>query len=612
MKLVKKLKSIISAKLTNGVFISVILCSFNAFALSSLGEKVINVEEYGITKDDKSDSTLKIIRLIEQAKKNDAVKIIFPKGRYDFYPTRAKEQYLFVSNNDEGLKRVAFPLNESKGLEIDGQGSEFIFHGFMNPFVVQNSKNISFKNFSIDYERPFHQEGKILAVGKGYMDLHFSEQFPYEITPAGILSFIGIRELPPGYPVFERLERRKDVEKKYGYQSLLEYNAERRETEYMAPDIWVGNALPAEHIEGKGNVRIKHPKLQGKVGNIMTFAPNRRDYAGFILTSSQDVVFDNVTIHHSGAMGILAENCHNVTVQNSAVTPSKDRYISTTADATHFVNCTGKISLINNLFENQKDDATNIHGIYAMADYIVDDKTVDIRLQHPHQFGYEFIKAGGTLELVHGESMMTYGLNKVASFERLSKEITRVTFENVIDERFEVGDSVAEVRDYPEVLIKGNTIRRNRARGMLLNCRGKTIVEDNYFRSPGAAILFEGDAVFWFEQGGVSNAIIRNNTFDNSNFGVWGKAVIDVAAGITEEYRDKVRYNKNILIENNIFNVYDKGLILNLFSVDGLTFKNNKINKTSEYPERKIEKEFFNVQYSDNVIIEDNNKFTGF
>ncbi|MDU0354765.1 right-handed parallel beta-helix repeat-containing protein [Paraglaciecola aquimarina] len=344
----------------------------------------------------------------------------------------------------------------------------------------------------------------------------------------------------------------------------------------------------------------------------MTFAPARRDYVGFTVTSSQDVIFDNVTIHHAGGMGILGENCHNVTIQNSAVTPSGNRYISTTADATHFVNCTGEINLVNNLFENQKDDATNIHGIYAMVDALIDDKTIEVRVQHPHQYGYQFIDKGDTLELVQGPSMITYGLNKVAGVEQISKEITRVVFEKVLDQRFKVGDSVAEIRDYPDVLIKGNTIRRNRARGMLLNCRGKTIVEDNYFHSPGAAILFEGDANFWFEQGGVSDVVIRNNTFDNSVFGVWGNSVLDVAAGISKEYQDTARYNKNILVEGNTFNVYDKGLILDLFSVDGLIFRKNKIVKTNAYPERKIEKEFFNVQYSDNVVIEDNNQFIGF
>ncbi|MDU0355584.1 hypothetical protein RS130_18270 [Paraglaciecola aquimarina] len=158
---------------------------------------VLNVADYGISKDDKSDSTYAVVKLIEKAKQSKATKIVFPKGRYDFYPTRAQEHYLYVSNNDEGLKRVGFPFDGIENIEIDGQGSEFVFHGFMNPFLVKDSKHVSFRNFSVDFERPFHQEGKILAVGEGFMDLQMGEEFPYKITRGGILEFVGIRELPP-------------------------------------------------------------------------------------------------------------------------------------------------------------------------------------------------------------------------------------------------------------------------------------------------------------------------------------------------------------------------------------------------------------------------------
>lgn len=42
--------------------------------------------------------------------------------------------------------------------------------------------------------------------------------------------------------------------------------------------------------------------------------------------------------------------------------------ISITADATHYVNCGGYIRMIDCTFENQKDDATNIHGLYMAVE----------------------------------------------------------------------------------------------------------------------------------------------------------------------------------------------------------------------------------------------------
>lgn len=576
--------------------------------------KTIDVSKHGIVKDDFSDSTRALLKVLELAKATGTKKIVFPTGRYDFYPARAVEKIVYISNNDPGIKRIIFPLYDFHDLEIDGNGSQFIFHGTVNPFVIDQSKNIKLTNFSFDFSRPFHSEGVILATDKGSMDLHIPEAFPYEINSSGILRFLSDGVDPPYYAAKPSIDRRKmkDLESAYYYKRLLEFDSEKRETVYQQKDIHTGNALPAKKLPGNRNIRIFHPKLKGNVGNVIVFQATYRRHPGIVISDSAEVDIDGVTIHHAGGMGVLAQRTHNITVQNSQVTPSEGRMVSTTADATHFVNCTGKIQLLNNVFENQKDDATNIHGIYVMVDRILDEKTLEVRLQHPQQYGFDFIDTGDILEFVHAPSLITYSTAKVASSQRISKEITRVVFETPLPDKTRVGDSIAEVRDYPEVIIRGNTIRRNRARGMLLNCRGKTVVEDNYFHSPGTALLFEGDASYWYEQGGVNDLVVRNNTFDNSHYTDWGSAVIAVAAGIDDEYKKSARYNKNILVENNLFRVFDRGPILDLFSVENFRFRNNTIEKTDAYPERAGRNKFFEVNHSDNVVIEDNNKFIGF
>jgi hypothetical protein len=97
--------------------------------------------------------------------------------------------------------------------------------------------------------------------------------------------------------------------------------------------------------------------------------------------------------------------------------------------------------------------------------------------------------------------------------------------------------------------------------------------------------------------------VIRNNTFDNCVFGVWGKAVIDVKAGIRED-KETSRYNKNMLIEDNIFRMYDGGLLLNAYCVDGLIWRSNKVEQTTAYRKRKNALERFEVNFCDNVEIE--------
>ena len=102
------------------------------------------------------------------------------------------------------------------------------------------------------------------------------------------------------------------------------------------------------------------------------------------------------------------------------------------------------------------------------------------------------------------------------------------------------------------------------------------LIEDNVFRTPGTALLLEGDGRYWFEQAGVRDVVIRHNTFDNCNFGVWNRGTIGCGSGIEREYYDRSFYNRNLLIENNKFLIH-RAPVLYLYSVDGIIFRGNTI-----------------------------------
>lgn len=558
----------------------------------------IKVADFGAFPDDGEDDTRSIQRALEECRKHELSRISFESGQYDFHPLLAGERYLFVSNNDEGLKRIAFDLREMDNITVDGQGASLMFHGFINPFVIEQSTHVNLENFSVDFSRPFHSEAIILDVEKDYMDVEFLAGFPFFIR-RGMLYFKGFEDEAQQMTSVTKM----DV---YGSSHMLEYHTEKRETAFMVRDYYFvrgGGAYPATYLEGR-KVRINVPDLKGTVGNTMVFGPNHRDHPGFVISDSKEVAFENVTIHHAGGMGILGQRSHNITVNNCSVTPSNGRINSVTADATHFVNCTGKIELTNNLFENQKDDATNIHGIYQRIIEVTGEKSAIVRLMHNQQMGFDYLKPGVEVEFVRGQSLLTFATREVQSAKWINKECVEVTFTTPLPGNLKENDTIAEIRDYPHIIIANNIIRNNRARGMLLNGRGRTVVEDNYFHAPGAAILFEGDAFFWFEQGGVDNCIIRNNIFDNCMFGVWGKAVIDVKAGIRED-RAESRYNRNILIEENTFRIFDDVTLLHAYCVDGLVWQNNTIEKTAAYPDRGREAERFIVEHSDGIFIDE-------
>lgn len=571
---------------------------FIADGMAQAKEKVVDITAYGAKSGDGSDTIPALKAALEQCRKSGVHKLVFPKGKYDFRPDRAEEMYMFVSNNDEGLKRIAFQLTGMKNLEIDGQGSEFIFHGFICPFVLDHSKNITIKNLSIDFVRTFHSEAKILAFQEDGVDLEISEAFPYDVRNGMLVFTDGKKDNDPQTTV-------KSREVIYPYGSLLEFDSAKRETAFQAHDYWAGSGLPAKRLSDR-QIRLLMPKVKGTPGNILIFGAANRDVPGFTISDSSDTKLSGINLYHCGGMGVIAQRSSNIELDKVNVTPAPNsgRIVSITADATHFVNCTGKITMSNCLFENQKDDATNIHGIYVRVIKLLAPNEIEVKLVHPQQYGFDFIKAGIKLELVHGPSMITYGEAVVKSVNRLNKEYTRVIFKTDLPKEMVEGDAVAAAGDYPEVSINHCIIRSNRARGILLGSRAKMMIEDNVFHVPGAAILFEGDARFWYEQAGVRDCVIRSNTFDNCNFGVWGNSCIQVGSGIEKSCRATSRYNRNIVIEDNIFRIFDPR-ILNLYSVDGLTFRNNRIEKSTAYPEQNKDARAFDITDSNNVKIEE-------
>ena len=128
---------------------------------------------------------------------------------------------------------------------------------------------------------------------------------------------------------------------------------------------------------------------------------------------------------------------------------------------------------------------------------------------------------------------------------------------------------------YPEVLFRNNEGGRNRARGLLLTSAGKTVIENNRLDCEGAVIKISGDMNNWFESGGTSCIIIRNNTMKRHNQKVWGKAIIDIDPEMAE-LEENYYYHKHIVIENNTIETGDRPVFYGQ-SVEHLELKDNLI-----------------------------------
>ena len=572
-------------KITRLFVLTVLAC---VFASCASAPKTVYLADYLKEGQAEKDAMPAIREALAACRETNATKLVLPEGTLRIWPELAYEKYQFISNNTESIKRIAFDLEGMDNFTVEGQNTLLLFTGFVSPFSLEGCKNVTIKDLSVDYTRTFHSEGIIEATGKGYLDIRFPEDYRCNITN-GCLYFTDENRIT------------------YEFSNLLEFDTEKKEPAFLVCDYWLSKrTIQAEKLENN-LVRIKRHDLKGTIGNTMVFGAAARYNPCFFISDCAGINIHNVNIWHCGGMGVIAQRSRDIELLNVDVVPSpgKGRIISITADATHFVNCAGYIRMIDCKFCNQKDDATNVHGLYMAIDEFLSPEKVVLKWRNSGQHGVDFIEPGMKVEIVNQKTTDTYCYAQVKAVEKLNDVATVVTFTEALPEGVERNMVVAADEEYPEVLIKGCYMSGNRARGLLIGSRAQMIIEDNYFHIPGAAILLEGDGNFWFEQAGVRDVIIRNNVFENCNYGytTWGAACIAVGTRIPELDNAERGYHRGLLIENNTFRVFDPR-ILNLFSVEDLTFRNNKIEMTNDYPYTYEEQNPFVYHHCKNIVIE--------
>ena len=250
----------------------------------------------------------------------------FSKGLFPFYPEEARERYLTVSNNDNGMKKVIFDLYGMKDVSVEGDSSAFLFHGAVIPFAVTGCEDVSISGVSIDYDAPFTFEGTVVSVDRK------SRTFTVRPDPANRYRILDGRFRFLGY----------DWESGLGENIVFDpvtkspyYNTARYQhwplRQFTASDA-------GEGLVTFGNVHAQDLPPVGSVWVDKGVHPQDRYCSAIVLTDSRDILVEDVHIYHSGAMGLIAQYCENVTVRgySTARRESSSRMVTASADATHF------------------------------------------------------------------------------------------------------------------------------------------------------------------------------------------------------------------------------------------------------------------------------------
>ena len=550
-------------------------------------QKVYEISAFGLKANSSKNASpvlqKALAKIKAEYKEGEKVILRFPEGRYEFHEKGAAVREYYISNHDQtNPKKVGIALEDMKNLTLDGQGSEFVFHGRMLPVSLLRSENCLLKNFSIDFEN--HHIAQVKIVENDPQDGIVFEPAPwvdYRIAKDSIFEAYG-----EGWTMRHSWGIAFDGDTKH-----LVYNT----SDIGCPTKGASEVAPRRiHAPGWKDARLVP-------GTVVAMRGWGRPTPGIFLSHDVNTTIENVKVHYAEGMGLLAQLCENITLEKFGVCLKGDadpRYFTTQADATHFSGCKGKIVSCNGLYEGMMDDAINVHGTYLKVVKRVDDRTLVGRYMHGQSWGFEWGCPGDEVQFIRSNTMELVGKqNKIISIRPYDKEQTEgareflITFQEPVDQVIneQSGFGIENLTWTPEVLFSGNVIRNNRARGSLFSTPRKTIVENNLFdHTSGAAILLCGDCNGWFETGACRHVIIRKNRFVNAltNLFQFTNAVISIYPEIPDLKGQQQYFHGGpeggIVIEDNEFETFDAP-ILYAKSVDGLVFRNNTIKLNTEY-----------------------------
>ncbi len=562
----------------------------------------IYLKDFGLRNTKKKDCNGFINEAIKSVKPGKPTVLVFTRGEYHFYPDESNLRNYFESNTtDENPRKCAFLFENMSNIIVEGNGSNLIFHGQMQPFTFDNCKNMILRNVNIDWEQPLIAQAQILQVKEKSIRISINlKESPFRIEEGKIFFGTTSENAEPWKSTMEFDKSGRFIVPQTGDWGCLGRGWEN----YLAENI-----LP-------GIVEINLPLLRKPtVGNYLVMRHAERIHSGIFIQHSKNVKVENVNLYHATGLGILAQFSEDLTFDRyrAIPNPNKNRYFGGGDDGLQVSNCKGKITVTNCEFAGLMDDPINVHGTSVQVIEKLSDKQLKCKFMHHQSEGLNWGHPEDKISFIENSLMKSIGVGTVATFKSIDKQNFMLIFKEPVPKELEPGDALENLTWCPDLFVSGSHFRSCRARSLLVSTPGKVVIENNTFESSGSAILIAGDANNWFESGAVTDVLIKNNLFTdlcNTSSYQFCEGIISIYPEIPVLNETTPPFHKNIRIENNEFHPFDYPVLF-ARSVDGISFNNNTItrsNRFEPYHHRKFTFSFEAckaIEISNNTFSED-------
>lgn len=489
-------------------------------------------------------------------------------GDYSISAAEATEMKFYVSNHDQPEVRPVFlPLVGITNVTIRANQARIIFHGRGIGLYLHETENVRIEGITFEWADPQFTTAEIVGFAKN-----------------------------------ETLIRPRELDRVTLKDDHLCLSGEG----WSVPCVW-GNVFDREThaiLAGQGDVALGPIRAVGdgvyavtndlskvgigaKVGDIWLIRGYPRPHPVICLDHAVRTTLTNVTFRDGFGMGLLAQMSEDLTVENCRCTPRNTEEVgSNTVDAIHISNCRGKIRVVNSTFEGMMDDALNVHSTSLAIVDKLNDHTLRCRFMHHQAIGLDLFRSGDEIRFISGKTLENGPTAKVRSVRVHSPYDVTLVFMEPIPSGYAVGDAIENASWQCEVEFIGNTVRNNRARGVLFTTPKKVVCRGNTFDNvSGSAILLAGDAQGWYESGACQDVEISENRFINclTSGYQYCSGLISVFPEVKDPANQKTPYHRNIRIEKNEI-ISSFAPLLFVKSAAEVVWRENKVDRLPQYP----------------------------
>ncbi|MBQ7090425.1 MAG: hypothetical protein IJN82_04835 [Clostridia bacterium] len=415
-----------------------------------------------------------------------------------------------ASDRERPVLRTAFYLKGLENVTLDFGGATLLLHGRIQPFLLDQCRNVTIKNVTVEYERSLFTELEILSHTEGELRTRPKHRFPCRVENGYFIPYSKDwedREVHVGECHFMEAF---DSQSGAGCGLTVAYIGE---------EIVMRKHPPAHNIQhvkvrGEGEDIIFTGTFPAHWDASMTLAIEHepRDKSNLAMYHCQNVRIENYRILNGCGMGLYAMYTENITVDRFLLYRDEQSHgiVTNSADGIHFVACKGRIEVTDSIFEGTLDDAVNIHANYYQTVRGESNTLFAARSSLSNglsAFSGAF-QAGDEIAVYHGNTLelkQRFLLQGVQIPERWQVELTTDRPADGLCE----GDLIENLSTNPQFIFrrcrfgKANTHLR-------LQSRGSSLIEDCLFELP---ILLSGDTDYWFEASPIEDLTIRNCRF---------------------------------------------------------------------------------------------------